>query len=73
MVKAKTKKMLQKLYLWLVIIGGLNWGLTLFEFNLVEWLAEFTWPIVGTIIYSAVAISALILALQMFGIMKKPK
>jgi uncharacterized membrane protein YuzA (DUF378 family) len=44
---------------WLLIIGGLNWGLSLFNINLVSMLANATAPIVGQIVYGAVGISAI--------------
>lgn len=36
MVDVLKNKMLQKVADWLLIAGGLNWGLIVFNFNLVE-------------------------------------
>jgi len=44
----------------LVIIGGLNWGLVAFNFNLVDAIFG-TIPYVATIIYALVGLSALYL------------
>tara|TARA_B100000949_G_C14214211_1_gene421605 strand:- start:184 stop:393 length:210 start_codon:yes stop_codon:yes gene_type:complete len=45
----------------LLVIGGLNWGLAIVEINLVEIIANaITLPIIGTIIYALVGISAII-------------
>jgi uncharacterized membrane protein YuzA (DUF378 family) len=41
----------------LVLIGGLNWGLTALNYNLVEKLLG-SWPMVVTIIYGLVGLSA---------------
>lgn len=47
---------------WLLIVGGLNWGLSqFFGFNLVTVLVG-SIPIVAQIIYGAIAASALWLA-----------
>jgi len=46
----------------LVIVGGLNWGLAVFNgFNLVTALVG-TWPVLETIVYGLVGISALYVA-----------
>tara|TARA_B100000749_G_C18415445_1_gene461070 strand:- start:883 stop:1092 length:210 start_codon:yes stop_codon:yes gene_type:complete len=45
----------------LLVIGGLNWGFAIVEINLVEIIANaITLPIIGTIIYALVGISAII-------------
>ena len=45
----------------LLVIGGLNWGFAIVELNLVEIIANaITLPIIGTIIYALVGISAII-------------
>lgn len=51
-------KMLDQLTLLLVIIGGLNWGLTAFGYNLVEMLVG-AFPPVNTVVYVLVAVSAI--------------
>lgn len=53
------RKLIDYIAMWLLIIGGLNWGLTLFDINLVSIIANATAQLVGTIIYGAVGISAL--------------
>jgi uncharacterized protein len=46
--------------LWLLVIGGANWGLVnFFNNNLVTIVANNTTPIIGTIIYGLVGLSAL--------------
>lgn len=46
----------------LVIVGGLNWGLVAFDFNLVSFLVG-TWPTVEKAVYVLVALSAVFLVL----------
>lgn len=41
----------------LLIVGGLNWGLSIFGVNLVEFLP---WPMLQTIIYGAIGIAAIV-------------
>ena len=45
----------------LLIVGGLNWGLTLFDFNLVTWLGEMIkyLTVVEWVVYGAVFLSAI--------------
>ena len=54
------KKVLDWIALVLVIIGGLNWGLAVFDFNLVDALVG-AWPIVAKVVYGLVGLSALYL------------
>lgn len=54
-------KMLYNVAEWLLIIGGLNWGLALFDVNLVTMLFSFWQPLV-MIVYGLVGLSALMLA-----------
>ena len=50
----------------LVIVGALNWGLVgFFDWNLVEAIFG-AWPIIVTIIYAAVGLSALWMIYQAF-------
>lgn len=57
-------KIITQIALWLVIIGGLNWGLKgLFDWNLVEFLFG-TGGLISRIIYSLVGISAVWLILE---------
>lgn len=52
--------MLDRLALFLLVVGGLNWGLVgIFEFDLVAWLFGGSASIVSRIVYILVAVSAL--------------
>ena len=54
------KKMVDKIALFILLIGGLNWGLVgLFEFDLVAWLFGGSAAIISRIVYILVALSAL--------------
>lgn len=57
--KKQTRKTIDLVASWLLIIGGINWGLTVLDFNLVTWLAEATFVMLSTIVYSIVGLSAL--------------
>lgn len=53
-------KMMDKIALFLLLIGGLNWGLVgLFGFDLVAWVCGGSNSIVSRIIYVVVALAAL--------------
>lgn len=52
------KKFLDKLAIILLLVGGLNWGLSLFDIDLVAILADMTFAALGTILYAAVGLSA---------------
>jgi len=52
------KSTLDWIALILLIIGGLNWGLVIFDSNIVTMLFG-AWPIIATIIYALVGLSAL--------------
>ncbi|MDA1197052.1 MAG: DUF378 domain-containing protein [Nanoarchaeota archaeon] len=55
---------MKKTALWLTIIGGLNWGLIgLFNFNLVQTLLG-SIPLVEKIVYIAVGLSAVCVAMD---------
>ncbi|MCR4281120.1 MAG: DUF378 domain-containing protein [Candidatus Kaiserbacteria bacterium] len=45
----------------LLVVGGLNWGLTALGFNVVNMLLG-SWPAVETIVYLLVGISAIYIA-----------
>jgi len=52
--------MLDRIALFLLIVGGVNWGLIgIFEFDLVAWLFGGSATIISRIIYVLVAMSAL--------------
>jgi len=55
-------KFLHMLSFILVVIGGLNWGLVAFKFNLVTTLVG-KWPSVEMLVYLLVGLSALYLLL----------
>ena len=43
----------------LLVLGGLNWGLTLFSFNLVTWLSTLVdLPMLETILYLGIGLGA---------------
>lgn len=43
---------------FLLVVGGLNWGLTLFNFNLVDWIFG-AGAVLGQVVYGLVGIAAL--------------
>lgn len=49
----------------LVIVGGLNWGLAVFDFNLVDSLVG-AWPAVAKTVYGLVGLSALYMLYGLF-------
>ena len=52
--------MLDRIALFLLIVGGVNWGLIgVFKFDLVAWLFGGQGAIISRIVYILVAISAL--------------
>ena len=57
--KMTKKSVLDWIALVLVIIGGLNWGLTAFNYNVVDMLFSGSLAIVATIIYGLVGLAAL--------------
>lgn len=53
-------KIMDKIALFLLIVGGLNWGLVgLFSFDLVAWVCGGSDSIISRIVYVLVALSAL--------------
>jgi uncharacterized membrane protein YuzA (DUF378 family) len=56
----ETMEIVDKVAMLLVIIGGLNWGLFAFGYNLVEMLVG-SFPPVDMIVYVLVALSAVYL------------
>ena len=53
-------KMMDKIALFLLLVGGLNWGLVgLFGFDLVAWVCGGSNSIVSRIVYVVVALAAL--------------
>ena len=54
------KKMLDRISLVLLIIGGLNWGsIGLFKFDIVSWLFGGQADLISRIVYTIVGLSAL--------------
>ena len=51
---------------WLLIIGGINWGLFAFNFNLVSAIFDGWAPIISTIVYILVGLSGLYMIYGMF-------
>ena len=52
--------MLDKIALFLVVVGGLNWGLVgIFKFDLVGWLFGGQGAVISRIVFTLVGISAL--------------
>ncbi len=53
-------KIMDKIALFLLIVGGINWGLVgLFSFDLVAWVCGGSDSIISRIVYVLVALSAL--------------
>jgi uncharacterized membrane protein YuzA (DUF378 family) len=65
----KTEDMITKTAFYLVLVGGLNWGLTLFDFNIVTMLG--LGDLFATVIYGAIGVAAIWLGWQKFGAKKK--
>jgi uncharacterized protein len=60
---ANKDKTLDKMALALIVVGGLNWGLKVFDFNIVDTLVtKISQPVVGTIIYALIGLSAVWIA-----------
>lgn len=54
------KKRIEMVTLFFIVIGALNWGLIgLFNFNLVAFIAKYTFPWIENLIYFIVGVSAL--------------
>ena len=52
--------MMDKLALWILLIGGLNWGLVgIFRFDLIAWAFGGSASIVSRILYIVVALAAI--------------
>ena len=69
MTDKKTEDMITKIAFFLVLIGGLNWGLTLFDFNIVTMLGLGTF--FTQLIYGAIGLGAVWLGYQKWGAKKK--
>ena len=52
--------MMDKIALWILIIGGLNWGLVgIFSFDLIAWAFGGSDTLISRILYIVVALSAI--------------
>ena len=52
--------MMDKICLWILIIGGLNWGLVgIFQFDIIAWAFGGSDNIISRILYIVVALSAI--------------
>ena len=52
--------MMDKIALWILIIGGLNWGMVgIFSFDLVAWAFGGSDTLISRIVYILVALSAI--------------
>ncbi len=58
--KKESELMLDKIALFLLIVGGINWGLVgIFQFDLVAFIFGGSAAIISRIIYTIIAISAI--------------
>lgn len=52
--------MMDKLALWILLIGGINWGLVgIFQFDLIAWAFGGSASVISRILYIVVALSAI--------------
>lgn len=51
--------LVDKLTFALAVVGSINWGLDRLGYNLVNIIANATLPLIGTVIYAVVSISAI--------------
>ena len=52
--------MMDKLALWILLIGGINWGLVgIFRFDLIAWAFGGSGSVISRILYIVVALSAI--------------
>ena len=52
--------MMDKIALWILLIGGLNWGLVgIFRFDLIAWAFGGSDSVISRILYIVVALSAI--------------
>lgn len=59
-LKMKLKKFLKVASEWAVLAGALNWGLIVFNFNLVQWLSSLiNQPVLTAWIYGIIGASAI--------------
>ena len=59
-VKKGMINMMDKIALWILLIGGLNWGLVgIFEFDLIAWAFGGSDTLVSRILYIVVALAAI--------------
>lgn len=59
------KVTIERIALWLVLIGALNWGLVALGFNLVSWITNLIMlPVLANVIYILIGISAIIVFIK---------
>lgn len=60
-----------KLAHWLVLIGALNWGFAIWNFNLVDTISTaVNFPTLATVLYALIGLSGLWLSLEKIGIVR---
>ncbi len=59
MLKKSTRKTMDMIANWLLVLAGLNWAIGLFGWNLIQSIVDATFPWVGTIIMSGIGIASL--------------
>lgn len=62
---------LMKVSEWLLVLGGINWGLTVFGWDLVSTLADATKDWVGTTVYGAIGVAGVYVGYKMLTDKKK--
>ena len=53
---------------WLIVVGALNWGLSVLGFNLVHAIVGM-WPMLETLVYALVGLSGVYALAEKFGMM----
>ena len=70
MLDAKQEAMVTKVSFFAVLIGALNWGLVVFDYNIVEMLFD-SMPTIKSVIYGVIGLGAVWLGYQKWGKGKK--
>lgn len=60
-------KPLNAVMLTLLAVGGINWGLTIMDYNVVTALADMTFSALEPTVYALVALSGLGVGVQLLG------
>lgn len=69
-MKKKNSRLLNTLSTIFLIIGGLNWGLAVFDFNLVTFLLGMLGMMVVNIVYGLVGVAAVVRLLFVLKVLK---